>query len=162
MSLHLGSFKYKCLSIRVLHFSFSFSFQQQCSIGLCLSLNFWSSWNILLSISKHSSLSNSYLLHYASSDTILISKISAIFYSLAHSPWRWIWCYRFSCYKYKTIECQEQLGRQQHSQHKKERVRFEAKVHDTNGGAEVNRRSNQELVLRILMGVMDIKISLLI
>ena len=34
-------------------------------------------------------------------------------------------------------------------------VRFEAKVHETNGVAGVNTRSNLELVLRILMGVME-------
>ena len=34
-------------------------------------------------------------------------------------------------------------------------VRFEEKVHENNGGAGVNTRSNRELVLRILIGVME-------
>ena len=44
--------------IRVLHFSFSFSLLQQCSIGLCPSLNYWFPWNIFLYISKNSSINN--------------------------------------------------------------------------------------------------------
>ena len=60
----------------VLHFSPLFPLLQQCSIGLCPSLNCWYSWNMFLCIFRHSSVSNSYLLY--SSHTILISKRSAI------------------------------------------------------------------------------------
>ena len=73
------------LSIRVLHFSPSFILLQQRSIGLCLSLNCWSPWNILC-IFKHSSVSNSYPLHFSSLHTILISKRSAIFFVCMSSP----------------------------------------------------------------------------
>ena len=49
------------VSIRVLHSSFSFSFLQQCSIGLCPSLNCWSFMEYFLVYSKHSNNSNCFV-----------------------------------------------------------------------------------------------------
>ena len=41
------------------------------------------------------------------------------------------------------------------TRNKYKEVRFEAKVHETNGGAGVNTRSNQELILRKRMWAME-------
>ena len=77
--LYLDPQIYLSLS-RVLHFSFSFSFLQLCSIGLCPSSNCWSLWYTNLCISKHFSVSSSYLLHSFSSHRTLFLKSSAIFF----------------------------------------------------------------------------------